>query len=79
MRRECLEHLLIVSEPQLYRLLKEYVAFFNRAGPDQGIDQQIPERMRISGEEKREGKIISFPVLNGLMIIAGWHDCLKHL
>jgi len=65
-RRECLDHLLILSEGQLYRVLKEYVAFFNGARPHQGIDQQIPVRRGITGEEKREGKIVSFPVLNGL-------------
>jgi putative transposase len=65
-RRECLDHLLIVSDGQLYRVLKEYVAFFNGARPHQGIEQQIPERMGSRGEEKREGKIVSFPVLNGL-------------
>lgn len=65
-RRECLDHLLIVSDAQLYRVIKEYVRFFNGARPHQGIGQQIPEQMRIIGEEKREGKIISFPILNGL-------------
>jgi putative transposase len=65
-RRECLDHVLILSEHQLYRVIKEYVTFFNRARPHQGIEQQIPERMGSRGEEKREGNIISFPVLNGL-------------
>jgi putative transposase len=65
-RRECLDHFLILSEGQLYRAIKEYVRFFNGARPHQGIDQQIPERLAICGEAKREGKIISFPILNGL-------------
>ena len=65
-QRECLDHFLILSEGQLYRVIKEYVVFFNAARPHQGIHQQIPERMGISGEEKREGKIVAFPVLNGL-------------
>ena len=65
-RRECLDHLRILSEAQLYRVIKEYVRFFNEARPDQGIDQQIPEHQGIGGKEKCEGKIISFPVLNGL-------------
>jgi hypothetical protein len=47
-------------------VLREYVAFFNAARPHQGIEQQIPEKRGIREEEKREGKIISFPVLNGL-------------
>ncbi len=65
-RRECLDCLLILREAQLYRVIKSYVEFFNTARPHQGIDQQIPEQREISGEEKREGKIVSFPVLNVL-------------
>ena len=61
-----LDHLLILSEGQLYRVIKEYVAFFNAARPRQGVNQEIPERNAASVEEKREGKIIAFPVLNGL-------------
>jgi transposase InsO family protein len=41
-RRECLDHLLIVSERQLYRVIKEYVGFFNAARPHQGIGPKIP-------------------------------------
>lgn len=65
-RRECLDHFLLVSEGQLYRLVKEYVTFFHAARPHQGIAQQIPEKMESRAEEKHEGKIIAFPVLNGL-------------
>lgn len=65
-RRECLDHLLIVSAGQLYRVTKEYVCFFNAARPHQGIEQQIPGQLGASWKEKHEGKIIAFPVLNGL-------------
>jgi transposase InsO family protein len=43
MRRECLDHVLILHEKQLHRILKTYVAYFNKARPHQGIQQQIPE------------------------------------
>ncbi|MBZ5706125.1 MAG: integrase core domain-containing protein [Acidobacteriia bacterium] len=65
-RRECLEHIFVLGESHLYRVIKEYVAFFNQARPHQGIEQKIPEETRSAGEEKRKGKIIAFPVLNGL-------------
>ena len=65
-RRECLDHFFILNEGQLYRVLKEYVTFFNARRPHQGIDQQIPEQLGSSRESPREGKIVSFPVLNGL-------------
>lgn len=65
-RRECLNHFLIVGEGQLYRLVKEYVTFFNAGRPHQGIQQTIPEKFESPREETRKGKIIAFPVLNGL-------------
>jgi putative transposase len=59
-RRECLDHLLILHEKQLQRVLRAYVDYFNRARPHQGIRQQIPEW---SGEpvhpHRDDGKILS--------------------
>ena len=65
-RRECLDHLLIFSDRPLHRVIKEYVAYFNRARPHQGIGQIIPEVSRSESPPVRIGKIIAFPVLNGL-------------
>jgi putative transposase len=36
-RRECLDHLLILHEKQLHRILHAYVQYFNQARPHQGI------------------------------------------
>ena len=58
--------MLIMTERQLYRVIREYVGFFNLARPHQGIQQRIPEKLGSDTEEQREGKIVAFPVLNGL-------------
>jgi putative transposase len=66
-RRECLDHLFILHEKQLHRVLNAYVLYFNRARPHQGIRQQIPEP--IAGPVPpghTGGKVLSFPVLDGL-------------
>ncbi len=65
-RRECLDHLLIFGDQQLYRAIAEYVRYFNRARPHQGINQRIPEAPRCERAESSHGKIIAFPVLGGL-------------
>jgi putative transposase len=67
-RRECLDHFLILGEGHLYRVIKEYVTFFNGARPHQGIEQRIPEQVGSKVKEKRDGKIIAFPVLHGLSL-----------
>jgi putative transposase len=66
-RQECLDHLLILHERQLQRVLNGYVAYFNRARPHQGIQQQIPEQRRLvpSSQDARD-KVIAFPVMGGL-------------
>jgi putative transposase len=62
-RRECLDHLLILHEQQLFRALEAYGAYFNRARPHQGLQQQVPDA---SALEARAGPIVAVPVLGGL-------------
>jgi transposase InsO family protein len=66
-RRECLDHLLILHEKQLQRVLNAYVMYFNRARPHQGIKQYIPEPpTKPLPPDPTGGKVLSFPVLGGL-------------
>jgi hypothetical protein len=65
-RRECLDHVLIFSERQLCRVIKPYVDYFNRSRPHQGIGQNVPCGPPSATVKPATGKIISFPVLNGL-------------
>jgi putative transposase len=65
-RRECLDHLLILQEKQLHRVLGAYVHYFNQARPHQGSRQQIPEQKAGSvPAEHAGGKVFAFPVLGG--------------
>jgi putative transposase len=65
-RRECLDHLVILSERHLHRVLAEYaLSYFNAARPHQGIGQRIP----VPGERIRTwfaGPVTAIPVLGGL-------------
>jgi transposase InsO family protein len=63
LRRECLDFFILLGERHLYRVVKEYVAYFNTARPHQGIGQRIPGELEPS---VGEGEIIAFPVLGGL-------------
>jgi putative transposase len=66
-RQECLDHLLILHEKQLQRVLNAYIAYFNRARPHQGIQQRIPESYGPSGSSLYEGtRVIAVPILAGL-------------
>jgi transposase InsO family protein len=65
-RRECLDHLVILSERHLHHVLAEYaLSYFNAARPHQGIGQRIP----VPGERvpaRFAGPVTALPVLGGL-------------
>jgi putative transposase len=65
-RRECLDHVIILNERHLARVLREYALdYFNTARPHQGIAQRIP----VSRERKSSagsGSVVSVAVLGGL-------------
>jgi transposase InsO family protein len=66
-RQECLDHLLILHEKQLQRVLNAYVVYFNQARPHQGIAQQIPEPRRSALSSHQAGdKVIALPAMGGL-------------
>jgi putative transposase len=67
-RRECLDHIFILGERHLHRVIGEYVAYFNHARPHQGIDQRIPDppEEALSGDTEGPPRIVGYPVLGGL-------------
>ncbi len=61
-RREILDHYIIINQNQLYSILKEYIEYYNAKRPHQGIEQRIP-----NGHTCRNSGIIkSNPILFGL-------------
>jgi putative transposase len=66
LRRECLDHVLILSERHLHRVVKEYSEYFNHARPHQGIKQRIPCRPERLVTPPVNSELSSRPVLGGL-------------
>jgi transposase InsO family protein len=62
LRRECLDHLMVLDEQHLRSVLAEYVAYYNRERPHRTLGLQTPEPRR----RPTTGPIRSRPVLNGL-------------
>ncbi|MDP8255060.1 MAG: integrase core domain-containing protein [Candidatus Alcyoniella australis] len=68
LRRECLDHMLIFNERQLFRILREFRDFYNQERYHQGIrripkpSEDIPSSRNLEGK----GRVVATPVLNGL-------------
>ena len=67
MRRECLDHSLVLGEVHLRRVLREYVTYFNGARPHQGLQQRVPDgAARLPLRPGIGGRVRALPVLGGL-------------
>ncbi len=66
-RRECLDHVLLLGEAHLRRVLGEYIAYFNRARPHQGLGQRVPGSGGAPSPARHDADaIVAIPVLGGL-------------
>jgi len=66
-RRECLEHLFVLSEAHLRHVLREYVRYFNRDRPHQSLAQRVPEaREVVATRAATRGRVRAAPILGGL-------------
>ena len=64
-RRECLDHVVVLGEAHLKAVLLERVAHFDRGRPHQGIEQRVPSPSA-EPSSVENGKVVASPVLGGL-------------
>jgi len=62
LRRECLDHLIVLDERHLRTVLTEFVQYYNQERPHRTLRLQTPQ-LKV---RPTTGKIRSRPVLNGL-------------
>ena len=63
-RRECLDHVIVIGEKHLQRVLKEYLAYYHESRTHLGLEKDSPEPRQVQGPGV--GPVASNPVLGGL-------------
>jgi transposase InsO family protein len=73
MRRECLDHMIPLTESHLRRILKGWVSYYNQTKPHSALGPGVPEPKNTSAPLQRRRhhlgrgqKVVSKDVLNGL-------------
>jgi hypothetical protein len=65
-RRECLDHILVLGEAHVRRVLREYVRYFSHDRPHQGLAQRVPS---VPGEASDRtitvGGVRAIPIVGG--------------
>jgi transposase InsO family protein len=63
LRRECLDHMIILNEKHLHDVLREYIFdYYNVSRTHMSLEKDAPEHRPI----QKDGKIVSKPILGGL-------------
>ena len=65
-RRECLDHVIILCERHMLRVLEEHVVHFNSERPHQGIGQRVPANPVAPSLPCPSRHVVARPVLGGL-------------
>jgi len=61
-RRECVDHVVVLGETHLRRILTKYATYYNELRTHRSLNKDAPIRRAI----QRVGRIVSAPVLGGL-------------
>jgi putative transposase len=66
-RREGFDHLFVLGQRHLYRMIKAYVSYFNQGRPHKGIGQRLPTPCALVSPASDVSQLsTAFPVLGGL-------------
>jgi putative transposase len=70
-RRECLDHLLIFTEGQVYRVMAEYVAYLNHARPIKGSGSKFRTAPSLGEPRRARARLLaSLSSMGSITIIA---------
>ena len=64
LRRECLDHVVVLNENHLRRLLRDYLTYYHRYRTHLSLDKDSPESRPV--EPLDQGRIVETPMVGGL-------------
>jgi transposase InsO family protein len=65
-RRDLLDHVIVLNERHLKRLMAEYVRYYHEDRTHLGLDKQTPKGRKTATNTTARTKVISVPRLGGL-------------
>ena len=71
-RRECLDHLIVVNERHLRGVLRDYVRYYNEARPYRSLALRPPSGPRELRPQSERERVVAEPVVGGLHHV---YDC----
>ena len=72
-RRDCLDHVIVLNEDHLKRILTEYLAYYHEDRTHLGLEKDTPSGRQIRCRPER-AKLVKFPRLGGLHHRYEWRE-----
>ena len=63
-RRECLDHIIVLGEESLRRMLRSYIEYYHDSRCHLGLNKDSPEHREVQSSDK--GRIVEIPKVSGL-------------
>jgi transposase InsO family protein len=63
-RRDCLDHVIVLNEAHLHRILTEYFQYYHNSRPHLSLDRNSPTPRRV--EPPSEGQVVAIPQVGSL-------------
>ena len=64
LRRDCLDHVIVLGERHLLHILREYVRYYHESRTHQSLDGNAPIPREVEPPEK--GRVVGIPQVGGL-------------
>ena len=64
LRRDCIDHVIVVDENHLRRILREYLAYYHGCRTHLSLEKDSPEPRKV--ESPDQWRIVEFPMVGGL-------------
>lgn len=73
-RREILDHVIVLSQKHLFRLLRDYIAYYNEDRCHYNMDKDSPCHRHIERKPSDNAQVISLPRVGGLHHRYKWQE-----
>ncbi|MBN1655326.1 MAG: transposase [Deltaproteobacteria bacterium] len=66
LRVEALDHFIFFCEKHIYRVIKEYIKYYNHGRPSQALHAIPDPYSELKEPPPTDGKVVSLPILGGI-------------
>ena len=74
LRRECLDHMVILGEDHLRRILREYICYYHHDRTHYSLDKDTPLRRPVDPKPSDGARLVALPRLGGLHHRYEWRE-----